>query len=345
MLQIIFLHVFAYGQLSEGSMQAGTLDSLAVNIMWAFCRPPVDVFMMISGYFLVTSSFNIKKTLKRGGTVYGAMIFYSLIISAVVFIIDPSKINVNSCVSAFTPFLSKTWYFLSDYLIVLLLSPFINKMLVSITKKQYLYLLGIVIGVMSVWSTLAGIDGIKNVISIDKIVDEFYGKSLGGFLMFYMIGGYLRLHIKKKEGKTKPNLLYLAVYLGLCLLDLGIRGLFVEYEPVFGMFNNPIVLAEGVVLILLFRDMTFSSKAINTIAGTTLGIYAIHENPYVRDWIWSVFNFSDIHLYDSLIYIPLAILAVAAVFIACSLLELLRLKLFKLVGDIAAKRKNKNLSQ
>lgn len=63
------------------------------------------------------------------------MIFYSIILSIIFFISDPSLININSVIKAFTPLMSRTWYFLSNYLIILLISPFLNKMLASLSKN------------------------------------------------------------------------------------------------------------------------------------------------------------------------------------------------------------------
>lgn len=58
--------------------------------------------------------------------------------------------------------------------------------------------MGIVFVAVSLWSTLAEIHGINNVISVNKILDPYMGKSLGGFLLMYIIGGYLRLFVKQK---------------------------------------------------------------------------------------------------------------------------------------------------
>ena len=176
MIQIIFLHAYTYGLLHDASKAAGDIDSILVTFVWSFCRTPVDVFIMISGYFMITSHFDIKKTIRRGGKIYGAMIFYSIILSIIFFISDPSLININSVIKAFTPLMSRTWYFLSNYLIILLLSPFLNKMLASLSKKHYLYFMGIVFVAVSLWSTLATINGISNVISINKILDPYMGK-------------------------------------------------------------------------------------------------------------------------------------------------------------------------
>lgn len=347
MLQIIFLHVTDYGDLFSASRAAGDLDGLLVTFVWSLCRAPVDVFVMISGYFMITSKFDIKRTLKRGSSVYGAMMFYSVSIAIIFFIINPANITVVNCFSAIMPFFSKTWYFLSNYLIILLLSPFLNKMLASLTKKQYLYFMGIVFVVMSLWSTLAKIDGLDKVFEISKIVDPYYGKSLGGFLLMYIIGGYLRLFVKQKpvakEAKTAVKPAYLFVFFALCIADMGLSYLFPQYKNVFGMFNNPIVLVESALLILFFRDFRFSSDFVNTIAGTTLGIYAIHENPYIRKWLWSVFDFNDKALYDTLIYVPYAIFACVSVFACCCVIELIRLRIFKFFSDVFSQKDSKKV--
>ena len=77
MLQIVFLHLYQYGHLHAGASSAGTIDGTFVTFVWSMCRAPVDVFVMISGYFMITSQFDIKRTIKRGANLYGAMFFYS----------------------------------------------------------------------------------------------------------------------------------------------------------------------------------------------------------------------------------------------------------------------------
>ena len=86
MLQIIYLHVCDHGGMYNASASAGDLDGFLVAFVWSFCRAPVDVFIMITGYFMITAKFDIKKTVKRAGTTYGAMIFYSIGISIIYFI-------------------------------------------------------------------------------------------------------------------------------------------------------------------------------------------------------------------------------------------------------------------
>lgn len=342
MIQIIYLHLYLYGNMHSASVSAGDLDGFLVTFVWSFCRAPVDLFIMISGYFMITAKFDIKKTIKRALTTYGAMIFYSLTISVIFFIANPDKVTAVSVAKAIFPLTSKTWYFLSNYIIILLLSPFLNRMLTTLTKKQYLYLIGIVFFVMSVWSTVSSIEGLNKVFQVNKIVDPYYGKSVGGFLLCYFIGGYLRLFVPTKENADKKHNLkfkYLILFALLCIADVGLYYTFDEYRKVFGMFNNPLVVIEAACLILFFRDFKFRSKPVNVIAGTTLGIYAIHEHAYVRNWLWNIFDFSDKALYDTLVYVPLAIIVCLIVFVACSFIEIVRLEIFAFFSKLFSSAK------
>ncbi|MEE1076684.1 MAG: hypothetical protein UHY68_05410 [Acutalibacteraceae bacterium] len=343
MLQIIYLHLYQYGGLRTASLGAGELNGFITTFIWSFCRAPVDLFIMITGYFMITAKFDIKKTAKRAGTTYGAMIFYSIGISVIYFIINPDKVNAVSVAKALFPLTSKTWYFLSNYIVILLLTPFINRMLVSLTKKQYLYFVGIIFFVMSIWSTLAGVKGLNGVFRIDKIVDPYYGKSLGGFLLCYFIGGYLRLFVPCKRNEYKQydvNIWYLILFILLCITDLGLKYTFEQYSKVFGMFNNPLVVFEAVFLILFFRDFKFTSKYVNLIAGTTLGIYAIHEHAYVREWLWKVISFKDKSLYDTPLYLILVLLGCVVVFVGCGSIEFIRLKIFGFFSKIFSTTKD-----
>lgn len=345
MFQIIILHLYTYGGLTGFANNHGGLTDLFFDGLWSLCRMPVDVFMLISGYFLVSSKFDLKKVFGRGKKVYITMLFYSLVLAALYFAVTPDAITVAGIFKAFMPFFSKEWYFLSIYLIILLLSPFINMVLQQLDKKQYLIFTGIVFMVMSVWSTFAYVDGINDVISINKIVDPYMGKSVGGLLLFYMIGGYLR---RFTSGKDKPQFRYLLAFLLLCAADFALYKLVPQYgSKVFGMFNNPLVAGEAITIFLFFRDIHFYSSFINTIAGTTIGIYAIHENPHIRKWIWEAsfskkgefLNWSAPESYIA------AFVYCIAIFVVCCLIDLLRQKMFDGISFLYKKAKNKKAQQ
>lgn len=338
MLQIILLHIYSYGGFTATANKIGGSVNLVGDSIWVLCRMPVNVFILISGYFLITSEYNIKKMLNRAGKLYAVMFFYSVVIAVVFWIIDPQLFTVVNFFKAIMPFLSNEWYFLTIYLVILFLSPFLNILLQKLDQKQYSIFMGIVFFVMSIWSILGRIEGIKEVITVNKVVDPYLGKSVGGFLLMYIIGGYIRRFTRSHK---KPQFKYLALFLLVCGADLAIHFMFPEYKKVFGAYNNPFIVLSAVFIFMFFRDMHFHSKWVNVIAGTTLGIYAIHDNPYVRNWLWNeLFNFRKKSFYGGLFYMPKFLVLCLVIFIICCVLELIRQKLFS-AAMLPLKRRKK----
>lgn len=338
MFQIILLHLYDYGKLAEFANECGGLTNLAFDAIWAMSRMPVNVFILITGYFMVTSEFDLKKVFNKGKKVYLTMIFYSLLITGIFFVINPDLISVPKIFKAFMPFFSKKWYFLSNYLIILALSPFINLILQKLDKKQYRIFCGIVFIVMSVWTTFANMGGFNKVFKITNLVDPYMGKSVGGFLLMYIIGGYLR---RFTTGNNKPQLKYLILFFAFCATDFALR-IFPQYSSnVYGMYNNPLVIGEAITIFLFFRDMHFYSSVVNIVAGTTLGIYAIHETSFVRNMLWDNSFFNGIFTNSSVLTVGIAAFVYCAcIFVVCCLLDLMRQKLFNGIAYLYQKRKN-----
>ena len=61
MLMVVCLHAFNHGGLVEGTLVPSTANFYLGNAMFALCLPAVNCFVMISGYFLCTADFKLKK--------------------------------------------------------------------------------------------------------------------------------------------------------------------------------------------------------------------------------------------------------------------------------------------
>lgn len=65
------------------------------------------------------------------------------------------------------------------------------------------------------------------------------------------------------------------------------------------------------------------NRIINIISSAVFGVYLIHDNSYVRPFLWkTIFNNS---WFKSNIFIPYSIIVIALVFITCTAIELLRI--------------------
>ena len=84
------------------------------------------------------------------------------------------------------------------------------------------------------------------------------------------------------------------------------------------------MLVIAVALFVGFKNLKINeNKFINNLAGTMFGVYLLHDNFFVRKFLWIDF-FKNLSFIDSPFLVIHAILAVFVVFVACSLVEYLR---------------------
>lgn len=343
MLQVIFLHVSDYGKYTDmGRNHLGTIDSAVYWMLWLMSRCPVYVYIVIFGYFSVTSNKTMGSIKSKILRTYLPMLFYSVTLPFLGAAIGLWELTPEQMISAFLPVLSGTWYFMTLYLIVLILSPFINRCLTNLQKKEYTILVLILFAMFSIWTMLEGIAPIDRVLNLNKIFLTDDGKGLYGFIYMYILGGYLRLHIKSYD---KAKLRFLVAFVGLAVVNTALVYFIPPYREVVAYNDNPISVIQGVCLVLFFRDLKFKSKIINYIAAFNLGVYMIHEQPFVREFIWDkVFPMTQhTAFYDVAIPIYLAKIALICVIIyaVCACIDQIRQWIFKGIEHIASAAKEK----
>lgn len=98
----------------------------------------------------------------------------------------------------------------------------------------------------------------------------------------------------------------------------------------FTAYDNPLLIIQTVLYFLFFSTLNIKSKFINNVASCTLGIYLIHDNPHVIEYIFKLFKINVLTSYNSSIFIKLFIVAVA-LFIICYIIEFIRQKVFKYI--------------
>lgn len=329
MLQVIFLHVCVYGGYSEiARHDLSRFDRLLFNLVYLSSRCPVYVYIVIFGYFSVTSNKTLGSIKGKIAKVYMPMIFYSLTIPFLGQAFGLWQLNDTSKIRAFFPLTSKIWYFMTLYLLVLILSPFLNKALTSLSKKEYTQLVVILFLLFSVWTVFAGLKQTGSIIKLDRVFETFDGKSLYGFIYMYILGGYLRLHVQCHD---KAKFRYLVVFVLLTIANFLLSHYVFSYNKVATANDNPFIVLQGLCLVLFFRDMKFKSRTVNYIASVNLGVYMIHEQFLVRNKIWNDW-FDVLHeksFYSTWLY-PIKILSIClTVFFVCGIIEKIRVWIFK----------------
>lgn len=340
MLQVIFLHVCDYGKYTKIAVHAGGSLEFIYKFLWLSSRCPVYAYILIFGYFSVTSCKTIGSLKPKVLKMYLPMYFYSLLIPFIGQSLSLWELTDVDKKRAFFPLTSKIWYFMTLYMLVLILSPFLNRCLTNLTRGEYTFLIIVLFLIFSVWDLFAHLPDTSKVILTDKVFAMKEGKSLYGFIYMYILGGYFRLHVKPHGG---AKCRYLIAYFAMTFINMLLWNNFEDYAKVVYFNSNPFSIIQGVCLLLFFRELTFKSRAINHIASLNLGVYMIHEQYLAREYIWNkIFNFREKWVYASTYkYLAKIVIACVAVFAVCALIEQLRVYVFAAIKMLYQKIKPK----
>lgn len=337
MLQVIFLHVCTKGKYSSFARgHLGEWHELFYWCIWLMCRCPVYLYFIISGYFSVTSNKTLGDIKGKLIKTYSAMLFYSISLPLVGWLFHWWKMTPKVVAMMFFPNITRVWYFMTLYLIVLFLSPYLNACLTKLTKRDYQALLAVLMVLLSILPMLTRFEPFASVVNLEQIVSTDGGKSLYGMIFMYILGGYLRLYVKPHE---RAKLRYLGYFFLLLGINVALRYLVPGYRKTVGTFDNCFIILQCVCLLLYFRDLKFQSKWINHIAALNLGVYMVHEHLQFRWIIWNdIFPVTQSKSFYMTWKYPIKILLIClAIFTGCAFIEQIRLWIFAGVRRLRAK--------
>lgn len=133
MIMILILHFFYHGNiLNEMSREINLLNISIISIE-VLCIVAVNVFILISGYFLCKSKFDINKIIK----LYGEIFVYSIIIGIILLLTNNVELNIKNLLYIFFPFITQRYWFFNAYILLILLFPFLNILINNISKEKF----------------------------------------------------------------------------------------------------------------------------------------------------------------------------------------------------------------
>jgi surface polysaccharide O-acyltransferase-like enzyme len=344
MLMVVTMHYLWYG---------GSLPSLtdSVNSIGYFALAveslaivAVNLFVIVSGYFLVNIRFKLSRLLR----LMAQVLFYSLLIPLLLFLIGipilADSEGIYGVLAYVLPVSTQHYWFITSYVLLILLSPLLNSAFLYYEKKE----LGVTIILL-----IAVFSGIKSFVPVMLNFDNF-GYDFGWFICLYLCGAYIRTYdlpwLRKKNRAALLYLLCTALIFGLKVGSHFIHsktGQLKFFYDVPFHYNFILVFAAAVALFYVFKEHDFkiniSSAIINRVAPLCLGVYLIHMHYDIRDnWFsWSriwplswrqggVFGFAlDM------------VLTVILVFVICIAIDYIRLLLFTTVEKAWAKVRGK----
>lgn len=312
MFMIVVLHYLVRAQalFQEGVAISGY--NIAGSLIESFCIVSVNVYVLISGYYLVNKGCRLRSL----GLLWGQVWFYTLLIPVLLLLIGelvlPAENKLYHIMFYILPISTEHYWFMTAYVLMFLVMRFCTGGLKRITKRSYKLGLIMLFLIMCVLQTATPF----------RLVIDNYGYDFGWFIFLFLLGAYIRLYglklfedknledvdlnnpdqkkttrtvTKKKNAKKRGLLVYVISALAAFALSYMATKLEVSYYIDAPFYYNFLFSLTGAVgLFYFFKGMKTNlggglfERICLTVAPFTLGVYLLHEHIDIRDkwFVW-----------------------------------------------------------
>ncbi len=325
MLMIVLLHCLGHGGILEAAGANAT--ATALMLLRAFCYGAVNLYALITGYVYVQARHRWERLLE----LWLEVLFYSIVLSLGNFLIS-GAVGKKELVSAFLPMTTKSYWYFSSYVCLFLLVTLLNKLILSIDKASYRWILAVGF-VLFCGFNWVGVCFDVDVFTLDSGYSTFWLSYL------YLVGAYIKLY---HEDFNRNKIVYLAAYFGLSLLTWGGKYTIEMLTEIalgvkrggrlFYSYLSPMVTLGAVSLFLFFSKLSLrhGKQLLKMLAPCTFGVYLIHMHPLVKEHL-IIDRFTSYAQKPWYAALGIVVGAGLAIFTACLLIDYLRRQLFRLL--------------
>ena len=282
----IFMIAIFHCALYSGFTFTQGLDAngLLIKTFWMFGEAGVNLFILISGYFLITSRFRWKKLVLLAAEVW----FYCWTTASAAFLLTGKAFaGKRDLFMNLFPVVGQRYWFATAYVVLYLLSPFLNIFLRAMDQKTYRRFLGLVLLLYSVIPTFTGL-------ATNSTEDFLFFNRLIWMMILYSVAAYIRLYPEPWMSNAKWGGVLSAASFMILVLSIVVIDRFSTFfarlgteEPAYLWRPNTIpMFTFSAGMFLLFSCLkTRTHIWINRLASTTFAVYLLHEGNLSK-WLW-----------------------------------------------------------
>lgn len=318
MLMIILHHFAGHGRVYDSVTQGG--GKIVAALFFIGGSLGVNIFMLISSYFLIDTKFSLKRVLR----IWFELFFYSVIFTVFGKIILKGTYNYEVWLRSFFPVTFNAAWFAVVYIFICFISPFMNRLIKCMDKKRYTAFISVL------FISLVGM----SVLTFSAPQRVLF--NLGSWFVFmYFMAGYIKkFSIKILDNKFASMSVFIVSVASICtglllFKKLGADGskffqsrayLPVNHESLF-------VFLASVSIFMFFKNINLGkNRVINFIAATAFDVYLIHDNNILRSHVWSKWvKTGTIDLTSWQDILIRGLVAAAAIYIVCSIIGRIRM--------------------
>ncbi len=289
MMMVVMLHYLGKGNLLPPLTGSMTVNGYVAWGMESLCIVAVNVYMLISGYFLVESGFKPGRLVE----LLCQVLFYAILVPIVLVVLGivPTNIfGINHILETVLPVQMVHYWFITVYVIMYLLSPVLSTAAKSMKQEQ---LRSTIVALLLFFSVS------KSILPF-QLVNDNKGYDGLWFVCVFLVAAYMRLYgldfFTAKGNGRRGGLCYLAGCVGVYLVMLLVRAVYLKTGSLDHFiqntyhYNHVLTLFAAVSLFYAFFYLKFDgekwwSKLICKVAPYTLGVYLLHEQLDVR-YLW-----------------------------------------------------------
>lgn len=322
MLGIIGLHVINGGGYLRAA--SSTTQLIAVRVVLVLCYCSANTFAMLTGYLYASKERHNSTNLI---SLLAATFFYCVVILTFFICFKPELFQERRLYAyALCPPLMGRYWYLTSYLLLFVMIPYINVLLKTLGEKQFTRMLFLLLLLFSFATTFASTDFFK----------VYSGYSPVWLVFCYVCGAYIyrskgRTIVKNKKCVLAMFFVNTAVVVVSCFWPLSS---FLGTVELYG-YTSPFMLANAAILLVIFSDISIEKrvfrKLTKSLSKCSFGVYIIHSHLLVYDYVLCD-AFLRLSINNTLIYTLGLLLSILAIFAVCWPIEELRLYLFKQLG-------------
>ncbi len=283
MFMVIVLHYLYKGGILTPVAETFTPVSYAAWLAESFSIVAVNVYVLITGYFMCESSMKLKRLVQ----IICQVLWYTLLIPVVLSvlgIVNPAEFDMYDLLRFVFPIHMKHYWFVTAYVILMLFVPFLNAGIQHMTQKQ----LAVTTLLMTAYQTFP-----KSVLPV-VFTDDEGGNHVLWLVCLYLIAAYIRKYGIPFFSSFKKSLLcYLGGVLVIFASLLFMRQVYFKLDA-FGEsinfaydYNHIFCLFTAVALFYVFKYWNLKDGVLNRLIGWaapyTFGVYLAHEHILVRN--------------------------------------------------------------
>jgi surface polysaccharide O-acyltransferase-like enzyme len=330
---VIVEHFCETGMFGAFKLSSTFSNQFFLHTIYSFSREAVDVFIILSGYFLINSE---RQKIGKVINLVAMTIFYSVLLYLLSCIMGQNELSIKKFCIRIVP----QNYFLFLYVSLYLMSPYLNRIVCGLSKKGYLCFLFVLLFLFSIWPTFINlVQSILNIKMIGVYTLGLSGSDMGfnimTFILLYYIGGAIRKYTDNISMKSSLAV-YIFITFGLLLIAVSCKSV----SKVFYYYDSFFLIIQAISLSIIFKNVHLEKSSILTfLAEKTYGVFLVHF--FILNFFDYVFDIKKELVNASFCYSAvLSLLVIFIVYIA----SILFVSLINLISSIISKKwKNSNL--